>query len=113
MGLLTYLHFRYSLNNDQNQWCLWQSLFQGAYCVLQSLQCGIMDQDVFTHCEIQSASYDCQFRSLNSYNYYQKEELCLHELLPFFLPSVCPSVLRQLRHNGAFVIAGRSVNGHH
>lgn len=56
---------------------------------------------------------DCQFRSLNSYNYYQKEELCLHELLPFFLPSVCPSVLRQLRHNGAFVIAGRSVNGHH
>lgn len=72
-----------------------------------------MDQGVFTQCETQSASYDYRFRSLNSYNYYQKEELCLRQLLPSFLPSVCPPVLRQLRHNGALVIAGRGVNGNH
>lgn len=60
--------------------------------VFQGLLCWIIDQEVFTHREIQSSSYGYQFQSLNISNYCAKNNYVFKSSFLFFLPSFLLSI---------------------
>lgn len=99
-------NFRYSLSNNPE--CpAYDRAYSEAGRVFQDLLCWIIDQEVFTHWEIQSSSYGYQFQSLNICNYCPENNFVFKSSFLFsLLPSFCPSVLGQRRYNGVFVSCG-------